>query len=163
MSAAPFSEPFQGETLAEKLAREAQDARPPSLSPEQARAEAERLGPSTGRYYRPLQGLYGMIGLSVYAFDRVCGTAILASADNTARAMDKLARENRAVARMVERLLTISTFGLVLEAHAPILIAVMSHHASDQLKESMRAAFTLPFKPPETDEAGEPSGNGGPR
>lgn len=162
MSAGEFHfEPVQpGEGIGDRLRAQAEEL---PLDDDAAKARADKLQPSTGKYYRPLQGFYGMIGITTYAFDPICGSAILRSADDTARAMDKLARENKHVARVVEALLSVSTLGLVINAHTPILIAVLSHHAPDSLKEAIKAGLRAPFIPDEADgSVGIPEGNGGP-
>lgn len=79
--------------------------------------------------------LYAGIGLGVVAFDQYCGSQILANAEATAISMDKLARENASVKRVLERLVATSVVLEVVSAHLPIVMAVAMHHGPEGLKE----------------------------
>lgn len=83
-----------------------------------------------GGYRAELEGFYATIAMGVFPFDQVCGKAILDSAPECARTLDELAQKSPAVRRMIAAATTTSAVGAVLMAHAPILIAVMSHHTS---------------------------------
>jgi hypothetical protein len=139
MTAGPF--PFkQGPSSWEPVSPEE------TLSPAEAGQRAEALTPSPGRYYAKLKGFYATLGMGIFAVDHHCGSAILTSADETALAMDKLARENRNVAKIVDFMLRTGAFGEVLAAHMPILIAVLSHHApgfKDLIASALRAPFVI--------------------
>lgn len=107
---------------------------PIQLSPEQAEQLRDDAQPKAGKYYTRLQGLYGTIGLGLYMFDPVCGGAVLASADETARSVDRLARENPSIRRVVEAMLTGSAYGQLLAAHLPILKAIADHHMPERFR-----------------------------
>ncbi len=129
------------------------------LTDDEAELRVNQLRPTPGKYYQKLKGLYGGIGMAVFPFDPSCASAILVNAEETARAMDALAREHRSVARIVDYMLSVSTFGMVLGAHAPIMMAIFQHHAPEGMREAMTAALHM--------QTGEPvrnaETNGGPR
>lgn len=93
--------------------------------------------------YRPsplknkLVQLYAGIGLGLSAFDPYCGGQIIANAEATGIAMDKLARENASVKRVLERLVATSVVLEVVSAHVPIMMAVAMHHGPDGLKNQL--------------------------
>lgn len=93
--------------------------------------------------YRPsplknkLVQLYAGIGLGLSAFDPYCGSQIIANAEATGTAMDKLARENASVKRVLERLVATSVVLEVVSAHVPIMMAVAMHHGPDGLKNQL--------------------------
>lgn len=118
---------------------------------EQAREVAEGLGPQRpGKRYKKLEGLYGTIGLVVVGFDPICGTGILQSAQETAKAVDRLCQENAQVAKIVDRVLTGSAVMELIAAHAPIFMVVMQHHAP----EGFLQGFRLPWMAPSEDGQG---------
>src|SRR6266536_407521 len=151
------SNPFQGfEPVPPEQVQE-------DLSYDEALAAATKLAPSPGRYYVKLKGLYGGIGIGLFPFDQTCSSAILRNAEQTARALDTLARENRAVARIIEFMLSTSTIGLFLGAHAEILYTIFQHHASLSMKAWIPSLFAM-WQTPEEEEVtvGDVAGNGGP-
>ncbi len=152
-----MSNPFQGfEPVPPEQVQE-------DLSYDEALAAATKLAPSPGRYYVKLKGLYGGIGIGLFPFDQTCSSAILRNAEQTARALDTLARENRAVARIIEFMLSTSTIGLFLGAHAEILYTIFQHHASLSMKAWIPSLFAM-WQTPEEEEVtvGDVAGNGGP-
>lgn len=108
-----------------------------------------------GALVKPLQDMYASIGIAVFAIDQECGRAILDNAEGCANALDKAARENPALRRVIHRLIETSVMGAVIAAHAPIGIAIARHHVP-----SFRDAPTLPVNglhPPQHSSNG--SGN----
>lgn len=93
--------------------------------------------------YRPsplkgkLEQFYASIGLVVSIGDRYCGSQIIASASDTAQAMDKLAREHPKVKQVLETLVQTSTIVEVMTAHLPILMAITMHHGPEGLKNQL--------------------------
>lgn len=55
----------------------------------------------------------------------VVGQSIVANAESCAIAWERLAKENPAIRMALERMLTVSAFGAVIMAHAPILIVAV--------------------------------------
>ncbi len=81
-----------------------------------------------GGLVKPLTDLYTGVGTMVYAFDPICGQAVIQAAPECAKALNDLAKQNDAVRRVLVQFLETSAWGLVMVAHAPILIAVAMHH-----------------------------------
>ena len=107
-----------------------------------ARAIADDLKPKAGKYYTRLAGLYGSIGIVTFMFDPHCGQGILESADDTARSVDRLARENPAIRRIVESVLAGSAWAEFFAAHAPIFKVVAEHHMPAGIMERFRSSFS---------------------
>lgn len=84
--------------------------------------------PPRGSLVRQLTDLYVALGTFVLPFDTVCGTAVINSAPKCAEALEALARDNPAVRRAIMRLVETSAWGMVITAHAPIMLAVAMHH-----------------------------------
>jgi len=84
--------------------------------------------PRPGQLTKPLSEFYGAIGLMIVPFDEPCGTAIIANAENCARALENLARENEAARRVIMALIQTSALGGVIAAHIPLAMAVAAHH-----------------------------------
>jgi hypothetical protein len=80
-----------------------------------------------GQFVEPLMKMYGMAGATVMMYDPICGTAIMTSAQKCAETMDELAYQNESVRRVIWSLTRSSTFGAVIVAHLPILMAVIMH------------------------------------
>lgn len=83
-----------------------------------------------GMFVTPLTELYTGIGMMMLPFDPVCGQMFIQQAEPCARALDELAKENQTVRKILLAVITTSTMGKVIVAHAPILAMVMMHHAS---------------------------------
>lgn len=101
--------------------------------------EDEKAPPLPPYRPTPLKGklvqFYGVIGISIFAFDKPCGAGILQNADPMAESLDKLARESPAVKRVLETLVKTGAWGTVLAAHMPILMTVGMHHGTDSVRE----------------------------
>lgn len=78
-----------------------------------------------------LTKMYESIGLGIGMLgDQHCGTIIIDSAPNMAEAMDQWARENPRVKKALEKMLEGTAITAVIAAHAPIGIAIYSHHVA---------------------------------
>jgi len=84
--------------------------------------------PRPGTLVKPLTDLYTSVGTMLIPFDQPCGMAIVNCAEDCARALENLARENPAVRRALLRLVETSVWGQVIAAHAPIFVTVAMHH-----------------------------------
>jgi hypothetical protein len=95
-----------------------------------SRARVTRAVPRTkpGSLVQPLAQIYTTVGALLSPFDPVCGSAIIASADKCAQTLDTLAQQNDAVRRALLALTQTSAIGAVAIAHAPIALAVATHH-----------------------------------
>lgn len=83
--------------------------------------------PAAG-FTKALEELYVSVGLLVMPFDRTCSTAIIEAAPDCAKALDEISKTNPVVRRIIVAILTTNAWGVVIMAHAPILMTVMSHH-----------------------------------
>lgn len=100
-----------------------------SKSSSNSAPKTETKGPST-HLGKSLQNLYGQIGMMAFPFDQHCGGAVLENAESMAKAMEDLAKENQSVKRVLEKLAETSAVGTVFMAHAPVIMAITSHHGS---------------------------------
>jgi hypothetical protein len=92
----------------------------------------------------------------MFANKRV-GSTILLQAEECARSVDKLARENKSVARLVEFITGTSTMAEVFAAHAPIIVVLFRELAPDGYQSKLGEFLAYGLSgPAET----EPSGNG---
>lgn len=99
-----------------------------------------------GALVKPIQDMYASIGMAVFAIDQQCGRAVLENAEGCAVALDKAARENPAIRRVIHRMIETSVMGAVIAAHAPIAISIAQHHMP-----AFRDAPSFPangFQPP---------------
>lgn len=76
----------------------------------------------------PLTNMYTGLGISLSMVDRNCGQAIVESAEDCAEAWEELARRNPKVRRALLMLLETSDVTKIIIAHAPIMMAIASHH-----------------------------------
>lgn len=109
---------IRGKPRSEKAKRE-RKIKPPKVVPPK---------PRPGSLKKPLQDMYGTIGMTVALFDPVCGQAILANSEACAIALENMARENEAVRRVIMSLVQTSIWGQLIAAHMPILLAIAMHH-----------------------------------
>jgi len=79
-------------------------------------------------FVEPLIGMYTMLGVAITPFDNHCGPIIIGQAEPCARSLDELAEKNESVRKALRSLTQASALGNVVMAHAPIVIAVASHH-----------------------------------
>jgi hypothetical protein len=101
--------------------------------PEKPVKEKARVPNRKGQFVQPLTQMYSGIGAMVFQFDKPCGTAVLASAEQCAKSLDDLAYQNESVRRALATLTQGSALGAVIVAHGPIIMAVMAHHAGGVL------------------------------
>lgn len=94
-----------------------------------AKAEKKVTPPyRQGMFVKPLTQMYAMGGAALLPFDQKCGTVIMQSAETCAQSLDTLAKTNPAIRRALSTLLETGAWGAVIAAHAPIIIAVSTHH-----------------------------------
>ena len=86
-----------------------------------------------GAFTEPLMQMYGFAGVAVFMRDQHCGQAIIDNAEKCAEALDELAYQNESVRRVLDALVTTSAFGAVVMAHAPIIMAMASHHGGGKI------------------------------
>lgn len=84
--------------------------------------------PRGGKLADGLQDIYVTIGMMLMVVDPVCAQAVITAAPECAKSMEKLAKENEAVRRVLLKMLETSAWGSVIAAHLPILMAVAAHH-----------------------------------
>jgi len=94
-----------------------------------------------GKIAKQLEPIYAMVGIGVSTFDQFCGQTILASSSDMAQSMEKLALENPAVKRVLEKLFTVSTLGAVITAHLPVIFAIANHHVP-HMRQNLMAQFS---------------------
>lgn len=83
-----------------------------------------------GMFVKPLTELYGSVGMVLAPFDQTCAQAFMINAESCAQAMDLWAKDNEAVRRVLSGLVTTSTVGKVIMAHAPLIATIAAHHSS---------------------------------
>lgn len=76
----------------------------------------------------PLTELISTLGIGVCVVNAYDGQRILAGAEDLAAALDKVAKEQPAVQRALEAVVTGSTWGSVALAAAPIIIPICANH-----------------------------------
>lgn len=91
--------------------------------------------PREGSLVKPLTDLYVTVGLTLAPFDPVCSTAVLTNAEECARRLEALARENESVRRIILAMVQTSAWGGVIAAHLPIIAMVMTHHGPEAVRE----------------------------
>jgi len=99
---------------------------------------------------KPLEELFTTVGTVVYAVNQVDGTAIINGANGLAVSLNTVARDNPALYKNLERMVTGSAWGSVFIAAGAIVIPIMANHNL--------LPFNLPGLIPET-EPETPSGN----
>lgn len=124
-------------------AAKAKTAREPKL-----KKAAPRM--PTGGLAGPLTDVYTMIGAVLTPIDPVCGQAVMMGAPDCAKALEKLAKSNPEVRRVLVGLVTTSTWGAVITAHIPIIMAIAMHHMPalsdkmNQVAETAEGQFSDP-------------------
>lgn len=99
--------------------------------------------PREGSLVKPLTELYMGLGLMLAPIDPVCSSAFINNAENCAKSLETLARENESVRRAILALTQTSAWGGAIIAHLPILLMVMTHHGPSQMRERTAAAALL--------------------
>lgn len=94
--------------------------------------------PRPGVLARQLEEFYTAVGMLAMPFDPYCAQAVIAAAPECAAKMEKLCKQNHTVRRMVMKWLETSVTAEVFIAHAPIILALVSHHVPGIQKSFMR-------------------------
>lgn len=138
-----------GKTRARKTPSPANDAAPTSPRPPR--------GVSLERRLEEFITAGGAMLLIVNARD---GQAVIAGAPSQARALGALAKENPAVKRALEKLLTVSVYGQLLAAFAPTVLTIAANHgAVPPIVASLAGAALAPTPAPPAG-ADAPAGEG---
>lgn len=93
--------------------------------------------PREGSLVKPLTQIYVSMGMMIVPFDQACGQAVIQNAEQCAKALEALARENEAVRRAILALTQTSAWGGVVIAHLPILLMVTVHHGPKPVAEAV--------------------------
>lgn len=101
--------------------------RPPRKPREPKLKDAAPRMPAGG-LAAPLTDMYIMVGAVISPMDATCGGAIINQAPECAKALEKLAKTNPEVRRVLVNLISGSAYGAVITAHIPIVMAVAMHH-----------------------------------
>lgn len=100
-----------------------------SKEDDKPRKPAARIAPyKKDEFIEPVTQMYVVMALGVSPFDSRCASVLAENAENCARAWDELAKANPQVRKTLRTLTQGTAWGAVIMAHAPILIAVASHH-----------------------------------
>lgn len=94
-----------------------------------------------------LENMYTGMGMAMMPFDPHCGSVIIENAASCAESMDELAKTNPAVRRVLLRMVSTTAIGMVVAAHAPIIMAISMHHipALRERQEKMTADMAEMF------------------
>ena len=71
---------------------------------------------------------YTRIGILLTPVDPVCGNAVTSAAVAAGLAWERLARENKTIRDVINRLMQTTVTTELIMAHLPIMIAVLTHH-----------------------------------
>lgn len=118
-----------------------------SYKSKKSRANSDRPRTSSTRtaakkkdeFVEPLTAMYTMVGTVMIPFDQPCGTAVITSAEQCAKALDNLAAKDERVRKALRTLTTGSAYGEVIIAHAPIMLAILAHHFPGALPGGKKA------------------------
>lgn len=77
--------------------------------------------------------LYGAIGTIVMLKDPHCGMAVIQSAADAADALEELAKTNPSIRRVLMSVIATNSYGKVIAAHLPILMAIFAHHIAPKM------------------------------
>jgi hypothetical protein len=116
-----------------KNRRTESDEKPTRGRPRSRKQKKAASRPKQGAFVEPLMQMYAFAGAALMMKDQHCGTVVLENAERCAVAMDELAYQNESVRRVLDSLTTGSAIGQVLMAHAPIIMAVASHHGGGKI------------------------------
>lgn len=81
-----------------------------------------------GQFVEPLEQVYTGLALTLMPFDSSCAETIMENGHRCAEAWDDLAQKNDTVRKALIAFTETSAWGTLVLAHAPILLAVASHH-----------------------------------
>lgn len=90
---------------------------------------------------------YRRIGVILKPVDPMCGEAVSRAAEAAGLAWERLARENKTVRDVINRLMQTTVTTELLMAHLPIMIAVLTHHvpAFREFVQKSSMAFMAEF------------------
>lgn len=103
----------------------------------------------------PLTNMYTGLGLSLSMVDRNCGQAIVESAEDCAEAWEELAKRNPKVRRALLMLLETSDVTKIIIAHAPIMMAVASHHVPFVREQQLKVVEMFANQSANAEDEGE--------
>lgn len=115
--------------------------------------------PRSGALVKPLTDLYTSIGTMMLPFDQVCGLVVVNSAEDCARSLDTLARENPKVRRALMAMVETSVWGQVIAAHLPIITAVAMHHVGP-VKNALQGVPITTMPQPQQPTGASSNGSG---
>lgn len=120
-----------------------------------------------GEFVEPIESFYTLVGAGLFPFDPHCATVLLEE-DRTAQVidghevrgknygktraricaetLDEAAQKSENLRRVLRLLTTGGVWGAVIAAHAPIVLAVMSHH-TPMMKTSPLSSLFNPYTP----------------
>lgn len=103
--------------------------------------------PRGGIVQKKLVDIYTYFGMGVMMAtgDQVCAQAIIDAAPECAKALEEMAKTNPNLRRVLLKVISGSSYAMLIQAHLPILMAIATHHSG--------RAFT-----PGTAPAGAPDG-----
>jgi hypothetical protein len=131
------------------------DKQPEATTKKRGRPKGSTNKPKVNQVLKKnLEQVFMLVGTSIYAFDQVCGGAIISQTEPLAQSLYELAESNPAVARVLLQLMQAGQYGAVLMAVFPIVIAVLSHHGK------MPAALSNMMPQLQVAEPPEPTNNG---
>lgn len=94
------------------------------------RADAAPRAPRAPALKGRIESFLVSAGALVLLFNPRDGQAIIAGAPKQAAALDQLAKENPAVKRALERMLTASVYGQLVAAFAPTVLTIAANHGA---------------------------------
>ena len=99
--------------------------------------------PRNTKRLQSVQSMYAMAGMGVFQFDPELGQVIMQQAPDCAEALDKLAKENATVARVLDGAMQTSAWSAVIFAHLPIAVMAATKYIPylrDNYNETYRQA-----------------------
>lgn len=103
-------------------------------APKRSGSSSKRSGSSGGRrprrktLHKELGDLFGLLGTGVMLLDEYDGTVILENAERMGKELDRIARENASVQRVLERLVSTSQWGSVLGVFGAVAVPIAARH-----------------------------------
>jgi hypothetical protein len=127
------------------------------MKPKEKKAKTRKPTPPMPRsgLAGPLTNMYTGLGLSLSMVDRNCGQAIVESAEDCAQAWEELAKRNPKVRRALLMLLETSDVTKIIIAHAPIMMAVASHHVPFVREQQLKVVEMFANQGASPEEDGE--------
>lgn len=134
-----------------RSAKPIEDPVPKNLRP--SAVPGEPAAPAPGPVDRPgkiakwVTTQYRRIGALLKPIDPICGESVSRAAEAAGLAWERLARENKTVRDIINKLMQTTVTTELLMAHLPIMIAVLTHHvpAFRELVAKSSMAFMAEF------------------